>query len=302
MARLSLSVLEAIFYKLGMEDDLNMFIRFRSVSSDFLDLAHRVGAPIKFNYHYLEALSYHRLFPITTLALSPKNVTLSKKISKAFINTDDNNLYIKADHLQTLKINVGHSSSVQVNIDVQSTDKLVLNGYKVFFPLKFPVKKIEINSACDVSFLNLEHVEKLYIKNYSVLSGVWPVLPCLKYLEAYNQVVDMSTFFFPNLRRLKSGSKNIFRDELLLIHSVSALDHTSGPGYDLYLTRDASKVSSKENIIYLIDRVEEQDILLTNKKNVRFFADEEITPRIRNVVETLSGQAKIYLRGQIRIW
>ncbi|SPN79048.1 Hypothetical protein BRZCDTV_130 [Brazilian cedratvirus IHUMI] len=290
-----------------MEDDLNMFIRFRSVSSDFLDLAHRVGAPIKFNYHCLQALSYHRLFPVTTLALLTKSATLPKKINKALIFIRDTDLHIKAGHLQSLYLETGYVYSVKISIDVQSVDKLEIRGQTVFFPLKFPARELEIYSSCDTSLLDLSHVERLYIKGYSGLSGGWPVLPRLKYLTEKTKgpnLRPMSTHLFPSLRRLirNSSSNKIFEGEALLIHSTSAFEQRSGPGYDLYLTNDSTKVPSKKNVIYLVNKVEEEDILPLTKKNVRLFADLEITPEIRKIIKILCGEAKIYLRGQVRTW
>jgi hypothetical protein len=298
----TLSVLEAIFYRIGMEDNLKAFINFRSVDRSFLELAHQVGGPIKFSYHYLEALSYQRLFPATTHAILSGSATLPKKIKTVSLDVYKNHVNIKAYHLQSLRVNVVGGSSAQVTIDVQSVDKLKLEGERIFFPLKFPVRELEIYFSCDASLLNLEHVESLYIKGYSGLSGVWPVLPCLKYFTQDTQGFDkrpMSGFFFPNLRRIIRHTKDekIFEGELLLVHSTSG-----NSCVDLYLTTDTSKVPSRENVIYIMNKVEKEDILPLNKASVRFFSDVEITPEIRDIVKMLCGQAKIFLRGQDRLW
>nr|WIL03163.1 hypothetical protein Cbor_22 [Cedratvirus borely] len=307
---LPLSVLEAIFYRTGMENDIKAFINFRSVNSTFLELAHQVGGPIKFSYHYLEALSYQRLFPVTTHAILSQSATLPKKIKTVSLDVYKNNINIKAYHLQSLRVNVGGGPSPRVTIDVQSVNILKLEGERIFFPLKFPVRELEIHFSCDASLLNLEHVESLYIKGYSGLSGVWPVLPRLKYLTEKTQGFierPMSSVFFPNLRRVikHMPSKEFFEGELLLVHSVSALKATLGQGcscVDLYLTTDITKVPSRENIIYIMNKVEQEDILPLNKASVRFFSDIEITPEIKSIVKTLCGEAKIFLRGQIRLW
>ncbi|SHO33084.1 Hypothetical protein BQ3484_16 [Cedratvirus A11] len=289
-----------------MESDINIFINFRSVDRTFLELAHQVGGPIKFSYHYLEALSYQRLFPVTTHAVLSRSTNLPKKVKTVSLDVYKKRVNIKAYHLQSLRVIVGGGSSPRVTIDVQSVDKLKLEGERIFFPLKFPVRELEIHFSCDASLLNLEHVESLYIKGYSGLTGDWPVLPRLKYLTEETQGFverPMSSVFFPNLRRIikHMPSKKFFEGELLLVHSVSALDQGCSC-VDLYLTTDITKVPSRKNVIYIMNKVEQEDILPLNKASVRFFSDIEITPEITSIVKTLCGEAKIFLRGQVRLW
>lgn len=241
------------------------------------------------------------------MALSPKNVTLPKKIRAVSLDIYKEDVNIKAKHLQNLRINVVGYSQPQVTIDVKSANKIVLQGQNLFFPLKFPVRELEIHSVCDVSLFNIDHVEKMYIKGYWGLTYEWPVFPRLKYLTEDTKIANerpMTSSSFPNLRRLVRYMHKIkiFEGELLLVHSVSALEATSGPCYDLYLTRDTSKIPSRENVIYLVDRVEKEDILSTNKKNVRFFADVKITPKVRDIISILCGEAQIFLRGQVRAY
>ncbi|QIN54150.1 hypothetical protein [Cedratvirus kamchatka] len=305
---LNRNILELVFEETGMRDRINIFIKFRSVNKDFLDLAHHVGGPIKAEYKILEALSYYRLLPATSLLYYPPSVTLTKKVRRVDLSTSNRNLHVKGDHLHHLSVLVSNVHNIKVELDLVSVENLYIHGEKVFFPLTFPVKNLELSCTCDACFLNLDQTESLTIKYYSDLTGKWPIFPCLKYLtEQTVRKADLYAANFPNLRRMtlvKNDNREIFPGELFLVHSLASLSSLCQRETcaDLYLVTNLNHVPSKENVIYRVSKVEEQDLLLLNKNTIRFFSNVEISPEVKRILKLLCGQAKIHLRGQIRVW